>query len=796
MCCGKEAQLTRSLLEPMQGVTDVKISVTDRRAAIEHESNVTPQEILRVLNEKHLGASLAELGGAAEGKSGGTFSQQEVIRSAVTGSQIFFFVIALLIKDTMPEAAQACAWTSVFLAWPMFHEAYLAVLRRDPNVEFLMAIATVGSVLLGNVINAASVGAVVSCMDVVKLLAVERFERQLRVPDGGAADKVDVPGGTALVSELRPGSVYFVRAGDAVPADGVVRSGKGSVDESRLTGEAMPQFKEQGSKVSSGSIVASGFLEVTAEKAASESFTSRIADAVKDAQGTLSEAEAIVSRFATYYTPLVLVVAAVLGCVQGPEQFLVVIVAGCPCALLGAAPFAHAASLATLASRHRLLLKRSTTLEALARLRYIGLDKTGTITKGQFELVKLLTTSSNFTPSQLHRWVAAVEVCDNHPIARSLVQSYTGCLVNFAGSDELPAVDDFKRHGRNGVTARIDGHVVGVGNSDFVQAMGLPWLVMREPLKEVHSVWGKDGRTALFVLVDNQLEAVLILEDSNKAGASATIVALRNLGVRPVMLTGDKAEPAKRVGATSSIRASDVFHSLSPDDKARLVLELSHKPPPELETSSVRGWVALRWPTAVVTKSARGLDALKAPLLSADPPIACAECVLEKSRTKGTASRGPHAVGFVGDGLNDCAALASAHVGVVLQEMGSQATVDAASAVLQGDIGELPAAIVIARRTATLIWVNVILALLMNFAVIVVAATVGIPLWLSVAMDNLGLLVVLANSTWPFSWRVASATDLSSTEVDADEDIDIHEFYSPACCSDPGREATCGLRIV
>jgi len=114
--------------------------------------------------------------------------------------------------------------------------------------------------------------------------------------------------------------------------------------------------------------------------------------------------------------------------------------------------------------------------------------------------------------------------------------------------------------------------------------------------------------------------------------------------------------------------------------------------------------------------------------------------------------------------------------------------------VLQGDIGELPAAIVIARRTATLIWVNVILALLMNFAVIVVAATVGIPLWLSVAMDNLGLLVVLANSTWPFSWRVASATDLSSTEVDADEDIDIHEFYSPACCSDPGREATCGLR--
>merc|ERR1719182_322988 len=176
----------------------------------------------------------------------------------------------------------------------------------------------------------------------------------------------------------------------------------------------MPEMKETGSKVFSGSVVAAGYLEVTAEKPASESFSARITDAVKDAQGTLSEAEAIVSRFATYYTPLVLVIVAVLGCVQGPEQFLVVIVAGCPCALLGAAPFAHAASLATLASRHRLLLKRSTTLEALARLRYIGLDKTGTITKGQFELVQLVPLLTTFEPSLILRWVAAVEALDNH----------------------------------------------------------------------------------------------------------------------------------------------------------------------------------------------------------------------------------------------------------------------------------------------------------------------------------------------------------------------------------------------
>ena len=121
-------------------------------------------------------------------------------------------------------------------------------------------------------------------------------------------------------------------------------------------------------------------------------------------------------------------------------------------------------------------------------------------------------------------------------------------------------------------------------------------------------------------------------------------------------------------------------------------------------------------------------------------------------------TRGPHAVGFVGDGLNDCAALASAHVGIVLQEIGSQATVDASSAVLQADIGQLPAAIVMARRTMRLIWANVVLALSMNLGVIVAAATVGIPLWLSVAMDNLGLMLVLANSVRPLFWKVAPVT--------------------------------------
>jgi len=194
---------------------------------------------------------------------------------------------------------------------------------------------------------------------------------------------------------------------------------------------------------------------------------------------------------------------------------------------------------------------------------------------------------------------------------------------------------------------------------------------------------------------------------------------------------------AQRVAKLVSIPEADTHASLQPDDKLRLLLDLTYEgatsaaaPPLEHATSG----------------AAKGND-LEASFL---PSL----------------ERGPIIVGFVGDGLNDCPALASANVGVLLQEVGSQATVDAASAVLQADISELPAAIVIARRSAALVVVNLCLALAMNVAVIALAATIGLPLWVSVMADNGGLLVVLANSLWPLSWRVRPVVDTKSDNTD------------------------------
>jgi len=788
LCCGMESKLIRDMLCPLETVVEVKISLTDRRLNVEHADSLTPEQIVDMLNAKHLGASIQDK--AMVETVGSSFNLAEAVRVGVNALQIGLFavVVGLSMCGQAGWVRDALSWTCVALSVALFHEAYLAVRRMSPNVELMMAVAMGGALLQGDTVEAASVGALVTLMDLVKVFALEAVERKLRGSIISDPLTVDVPGGVSvLLSDLAVGDVYVLRVGDVVPADGLVDSGNATVDESRVTGEAMPQAKRKGDKVHSGSIVSNGFLQVRTESPVAASFKARVADTVADAKNTLSETEAVVGRFATWYTPTVLILAIALGLYRGWDQFLVVIVAGCPCALLGAAPFVQGATLSLLAGHHRLLIKRATTLESLANIRAIGFDKTGTLTTGQFELLRMEVLPGVDMPKEtMHEWVAAVEDLDNHPLARSLVASFKGCIGDFvAAGRSLPPASGFKRHGRDGVSATVDGRLVGVGNSSFLHATvqgadggGDPHLrdaraahaaatkaieaaekdqmpkrmiaslrkretaaleavkaaeaaapgsgdagaapskasVAATRAKELSAEWAGSG-TVLFVTLDASVAAVLLMDDAVKEDAAPVVRELAQLGVRSVILTGDRLAAAQRVAKAVGIPEADIHANLLPDDKQRHILEMTWQDDQ-------------RTTTTTATKS--DLEANFLP----------------------KATRGPVEVGFVGDGLNDCPALASAHVGVVLQEVGSQATVDAASAVLQVDIDQLPAAIIIARRSRRLVLVNLFLALSINVAVILLAATIGLPLWLSVLSDSGGLLVVLANSLWPLTWRV------------------------------------------
>ena len=650
LCCGMESKMIRDMLAPLTTVEDVKISLTDRRVNVEHSDELAPETLVEMFNAKHLGASLQDK--ALVEAVGSSFNVQELVRLGVNGAQIALFVATLAFNAFGSYGfATWLGWLCVMLSVALFHEAYLAVRRRSPNVELMMAVAMLGALVQGDVVEAASVGALVTLMDLVKVFALEAVERKLRGSVVTEPLQIDTPGGGKVaLSDLKVGDMFVLRVGDVVPADGLVTSGTAALDESRVTGEALPQTKRKGDKVSSGSLVAMGFLQVQTEAPVSASFQARVTDSVAEAKSTLSETEALVGKFATWYTPIILVLAVALGFYKGFEQFLVVIVAGCPCALLGAAPFVQGATLSLLAGRHRLLVKRATTLESLARIRAVGLDKTGTLTTGQFELLRMEPVTQ-LPKETLHRWTAAVEEKDPHPLARSLVASYKGCVADFVASgDTLPEATGFKRHGRDGVSATVDGHLVGVGNVAFVQTTtgvdlnaheeegsshheeppshahdhghdhghaekktdhghdhgdgccghdhghgekqpshdhnhGGPAPVSPKRAitgvaraRELAADWVREG-SVLFVTVDSQIAAVLLLDDAIKTEAASTVAALADLGVRSVLLTGDRLPAAKRVARAGARKRARCCTGCTVKQRAAVLFSARISPP-------------------------------------------------------------------------------------------------------------------------------------------------------------------------------------------------------------------------
>jgi len=710
--------VTESLETFGADVIKLNVSVADRTAYVEHFSTLEARTMVEALNAKSLGASLLERG--EQGDEVQRCSKRECFGVVHVLGQVTLFVCGF----AFPVGATEGNFTflvCIACSYALFKKAYIACLSLRANVEFLMATAMLGSLAQGSFREAASVGVIVTLMDTVVWASQMQVDRLLNnsmsVPPSTLSLK---DGSTIETSELKEGMVFIVRAGDGIPADGTVVKGKGAVDESRVTGEAMPVAKEVNAKVYSGAVLQSGFLEVNADKDVDASFQAKVLESVKQAKNSVSNTQVVVGKFAAWYTPTVILIAAAVAAAQEDfKQFLIIIVAGCPCALLGAAPFVQAATMAILAKRHRFLVKEANVLESLARMEWIGIDKTGTITTGQFKLLNMVSLNASYTQKALLQRAAAVETKDSHPLAQSIVQAYTGCLVAFAGSEGLPEITKFKREGRNGVHALIESEEgelerIGVGNADFLATLKIP---LEGEAVKLYKEWSLEG-TALFVTIDDEIGGLLLMDDSIRGDSFGTVKSLKALGIQPNLLTGDKETAANRVARKVGIE--HIHAKLLPDQKANLLLCASH---------------------------------------------GNAEPVFLEDGLLGTYKRGKIEVGFVGDGLNDCPALANANVGIVMQEVGSQATVDAASAVLQGDIGQIPAAIVVARRSQKLVIFNIMLALSINLVVIFLAASRSLTLWMSVVMDNGTLLLVLLNSLWPLCWRVEPVSKDDGVEV-------------------------------
>lgn len=468
--------------------------------------------------------------------------------------------------------------------------------------------------------------------------------------------------------EVMPGDEIVVKPGERVPLDGEVIDGQSQVDTAALTGESVPRTVRTGDEILSGFLNMAGTLTVRVTRPYEDSTVSRILELVENAADKKARTENFITRFAKYYTPIVVGLAAVLAIV--PPLFfgdwpnwilrgLTFLVVSCPCALVISVPLSFFGGIGG-ASKLGILVKGSNYLEMLSKVDTVIFDKTGTLTSGTFEVTEIVPSGESSEDTVLE--VAALaESFSTHPIAQSVVKAFDGDV-------DLSRVSDVEEIGGHGVKALVDGKMVLVGNDKL--------MYMHDIDYEAHDFVG----TQIHVAVDGKYTGTITIGDTIKEDSASAIAKLHAEGVRKaIMLTGDSESVASAVAS-------------------KLGLD---------------GYIAELLPQNKVEKLEEILD-----------------------------DREGGAVAFVGDGINDAPALMRADIGIAMGAMGSDAAIEAADVVLMDDKPtRIAQALKLARKTLRIVWQNIIFALGIKFAVLILAAFGIANMWMAVFAD-VGVAVI------------------------------------------------------
>ena len=541
--------------------------------------------------------------------------------------------------------------------------------------NFLMAVATVGAIALGDWREGCAVMVFYQVGELFQSCAVDNSRRSIsdlmdirpdhaNIEKDGALAQVD-PG------DVEIGTIIVVQPGERIPIDGVVTEGESAVNTGALTGESLPRQVRSGDEVLSGCVNESGLLHIRTTKKFGDSTVARILDLVENSGKKKSEAENFITRFARVYTPAVCCCALALALLpplfmwdasvigEWITRALTFLVISCPCALVISIPLSFFGGIGG-ASARGILVKGGNYLEALARMDCVVFDKTGTLTKGVFQVIR--TQPEGMDEQTLLSWAARAECYSGHPISQSLKAAWGGEVQN-------GQVTDVEELGGYGLTARVDGHAVAVGNKRLMEKLGLN---PAEP---------QQAGTVVFVAVDGVYAGWILLGDVVKDRAREAIRGLKAEGIsKTVMLTGDTDAAARHVARELGI---DELHSrLLPADK-------------------------VQWMERLLSERKDG-----------------------------------KLLAFVGDGINDAPVLARADIGIAMGALGSDAAIEAADVVLMDDDpAKIALAMRISRRTLRIVRENIVFALAVKAACLVLGAVGVANMWLAISAD-VGVMVL------------------------------------------------------
>lgn len=544
--------------------------------------------------------------------------------------------------------------------------------------NFLMAVATVGAIALGDYKEGVAVMLFYQIGELFQSYAVGRSRRNIselmdirpdyaNIERDGKLERVDP-------DEVGIGSVIVVQPGEKVPIDSVIIEGSTTLNTSALTGESVPREAKAGDDVISGCINMTGVLKIKTTKEFGESTVSRILDLVENSSSKKSRSENFISKFARYYTPAVCYGALALAILppvvsmflgfdamwgEWIYRALTFLVISCPCALVISIPLSFFAGIGG-ASNAGVLVKGSNYLETLSKTKYVVFDKTGTLTQGVFEVVGV--HHSKLEEARILEYAALAESFSSHPISKSLQRAYGKEI-------DQSRVTDVKEISGEGVTAVVDGVSVAAGNTKLMKRLGIEY-------SDCHSVG-----TIVHMAVNGRYEGHILIADREKPNSKEAIAQLYRMGIKEtVMLTGDTGKVADQVAGDLGI--STVYSELLPGDKVAKVEEL-----------------------------------------------------LSKKHSK-------EALAFVGDGINDAPVLSRADIGIAMGALGSDAAIEAADIVLMDDDPlKIAKAIKIAKKCLRIVYENIYFAIGVKIVCLILGALGIANMWVAIFAD-VGVMVI------------------------------------------------------
>lgn len=684
MDCPTEEALIRKSLSALPNVLGLDFDLLNRILTVHHHQQ-DPAEVHTRLHA--LGMSGKELDAGSQPDSAPVSNRGLYWRLAIGGIAAFASEsLAWFSTDTALPVMALAVFSILICGLPTLKKGWIALRHLTLNIHLLMTAAVIGALAIGQWPEAAMVICLFAVAEMIEAASLIRARDAIsgllaQAPETAQVEQTDGSWLAQPTSEIAVGALVQCRPGDRIALDGVIESGKSSINQAAITGESMPVEKQVGDTVYAGSLNQSGAIRIRVTAAASASMLARIAHSVQEAQSQRAPTQGFVDRFAAIYTPVVFVLAILLavlpplllahGWHDSLYRALVLLVIACPCALVISTPVTVVSGLA-LAARKGIVVKGGAFLEQGKEIKHLALDKTGTLTEGTPALQQIFSTSTLSQNTLLHM-AASLDAHSTHPLAQALVSA---CQEPLSEAQHVGLLEQGR--GR-GIQGEIAGKHYQLGNHPMLAALQIAMSDDdAKALEQQTQQLEQQGHTVIFLCSDQRLLGLFAIADQVRASSKPAISALHALGISTTMLTGDNRHTAQAIAKQVGI--SDVRAELLPEDKLAIIREL------------------------------------------ADQGI----------------------TGMTGDGINDAPALARAHIGFAMAAGSDTALETADVALMQNDLRKLPEFIHISRQTSAVLKQNIAFALSVKFIFFALALTGHASLWMAVFADTgTSLLVVL-----------------------------------------------------